>query len=596
MDLRSFRQQNPEYDDMSDRELADALHQRFYSDMPRSQFNRQLGLDTEPPRTGPAAQAGRAIYGALEGPQQFLGQMAQQGGLTGAAGSLGSDYVGLLRQFTQPPEAEQPETVAAGPSQAARQGLLMGFGDEVTGALGGAARGLLYGGTGHIQDATRQQREAMDMAREQRPVTTFATEAAGAIAPFALTGGATSAPGLVGQGARAISPQAAQTAGGAAVRTAGIGATTGAMTGAGEADEGNRLQGAAVGGVVGGVLSPLVGPAAGQLQRLGGAAQRAGQRLLGQADEAIPTPRIPATSELRDASRAAYEAVEAVGARYNPQATRELVGNINSAMQDFGLSQSRHPRAYSMMQELRERGGLDLSLRELDQMRQVIRRDVASNLDRAEASAGRHMIREIDDFIQGAGADRMSAGAGPEAAQAIRAAREAHARYRKVELFEEAIERATNRASTTGTGGNFENALRQQVRRLMENRRTKGAFTQDELRAMERFARGSTGENVLRGLSSMSPVGNALSAILGVGGTIVNPALAVLPAVGLAAQQGQQAVRRGAQRGLHERLSLTAEELAALQAQRAGRALPARTTGGAAAAAGGFGAGRATQQ
>jgi hypothetical protein len=130
----------------------------------------------------------------------------------------------------------------------------------------------------------------------------------------------------------------------------------------------------------------------------------------------------------------------------------------------------------------------------------------------------------------------------------------------------------------------------------MENRRTKPAFTADERRAMERFVRGSTGENVLRGLSRMSPVGNALSAMLGIGGTLAYGPMAALPAVGLAAQQAGQSVRRGAQRQLHERLALTADELAALEAQRAGRAIPARAAGGAGAAATGFGAGRATQQ
>jgi ribosomal protein S13 len=596
MDLRSFRQQHPEYDDMSDRELADSLHSRFYSDMPRAQFNRQIGLDAAPPRTGPAAQAGRTIYSALEGPDRFLGQIAQGEGLTGAVGAIGGEVTGLARQFLQPPEAQPDPARAAGPSQAVRQGLLMGFGDEVTGALAGMGRGLLYGGSGNIQDATRQQREAMDLARQERPVSTFALEAGGAIAPFALTGGATAAPGIVGQAARIISPQAARTAGGALARTAGIGGVTGAITGAGEADEGNRLIGAGIGGGAGAILAPAGGAAAGGAQRLVGSGQRAAQRLLGRAANQAPTPRIPATEELHEASRAAYEAVDAVGARYNPQATNELVDNINTVMRDFGVSQSRHPRAYSMLQELREQGGRDLSLRELDQLRQAIRRDVASNIDRAEASAGQRMIQEIDKFIQAAGPDRMSAGAGQDAASAITNARQVHARYRKVELFEEAIERATNRAATSGTGGNFENALRQEVRRLMENRRTKPAFTADERRAMGRFVRGSTGENVLRGLSRMSPVGNALSAMLGIGGTLAYGPMAALPAVGLAAQQAGQSVRRGAQRQLHERLALTADELAALEAQRAGRAIPARAAGSAGAAATGFGAGRATQQ
>jgi hypothetical protein len=596
MDLRSFRQQHPEYDDMDDRQLADALHSRFYSDMPRAQFNRQIGLDTAPPRTGPAAQAGRAIYGALEGPDRFLGQMAQGDGLAGAVGTIGGEMTSLGRQFFQPPEAQPDPARAAGPSQAARQGLLMGFGDEVTGGLAGIGRGLLYGGSGNVEDATRQQREAMEMARDERPVSTFATEMAGAAAPFVLTGGATSAPGIVGQTARAISPQAATTRGGALARTAGIGGVAGGITGAGEADEGNRLIGAGIGGGAGAILAPLGGAAAGGGERLLGAGQRAAQRLLGRAADEAPTPRIRQSDELREVSEAAYDAVEAVGARYNPQATRELVNNINAAMREFDIDQELHPRAYARWQRLRERSGTDMSLKEIDRQRQLIRRDVASNPDSAEASAGMRLIQEIDSFIDSAGADRMSAGTGQDAAEAIRTARQAHSRYRKVELLEDAFERAERRTPTSGVGGNRENIMRQEVRRLLESPRTRNAFTADERRAMDRFVRGSTAENILRAVGRMSPVGNQLTAMLGVGATFVHQPLAVLPVAGLAAQQASNAARRGAQREMMERLSLTADELAALEAQRAGRAIPARAAGGAGAAATGFGVGRATQQ
>lgn len=42
--LAEFRSQNPEYNDMSDVALADALHSTFYIDMPKPEFYKQLGL------------------------------------------------------------------------------------------------------------------------------------------------------------------------------------------------------------------------------------------------------------------------------------------------------------------------------------------------------------------------------------------------------------------------------------------------------------------------------------------------------------------------------------------------------------------------
>lgn len=42
--LAKFRQQYPQYNDMSDSKLADSLYNRFYSDMPRAEFDAKLGL------------------------------------------------------------------------------------------------------------------------------------------------------------------------------------------------------------------------------------------------------------------------------------------------------------------------------------------------------------------------------------------------------------------------------------------------------------------------------------------------------------------------------------------------------------------------
>jgi hypothetical protein len=42
--LVEFRAQNPEYNDMPDVALADALHSKFYADVPKPQFYKQLGL------------------------------------------------------------------------------------------------------------------------------------------------------------------------------------------------------------------------------------------------------------------------------------------------------------------------------------------------------------------------------------------------------------------------------------------------------------------------------------------------------------------------------------------------------------------------
>lgn len=53
--IPEIREKYPQYSDMSDEQLADALHSKFYSDMPRADFNTKIGLTTQPaPQATPA--------------------------------------------------------------------------------------------------------------------------------------------------------------------------------------------------------------------------------------------------------------------------------------------------------------------------------------------------------------------------------------------------------------------------------------------------------------------------------------------------------------------------------------------------------------
>ncbi|MEO6013928.1 MAG: hypothetical protein ABIQ30_10140 [Devosia sp.] len=44
--LNQFRQQYPEFNDMGDQQVADEVHKRFYSTMPRADFDRRIGLQS----------------------------------------------------------------------------------------------------------------------------------------------------------------------------------------------------------------------------------------------------------------------------------------------------------------------------------------------------------------------------------------------------------------------------------------------------------------------------------------------------------------------------------------------------------------------
>jgi hypothetical protein len=57
-DLAEIRQKHPEYSDLSDQALADGLYRKFYSDMPREQFDAKVGLKPADLPSGMGAAAG----------------------------------------------------------------------------------------------------------------------------------------------------------------------------------------------------------------------------------------------------------------------------------------------------------------------------------------------------------------------------------------------------------------------------------------------------------------------------------------------------------------------------------------------------------
>jgi hypothetical protein len=146
------------------------------------------------------------------------------------------------------------------------KGLALGWFDEIQGVesgLQGLIANVLGRGNGRSfsenYDATVGALRTRDDAYEEaNPGTALALQFAGAAAPALLSGGATT-------GARGIAPLARAVfgVGGKGAPTVGqlvrTGVAGGAVAGAGEADEGDRLVGAAVGAGVGAVAAPVVG-------------------------------------------------------------------------------------------------------------------------------------------------------------------------------------------------------------------------------------------------------------------------------------------------------------------------------------------------
>lgn len=253
---------------------------------------------------------------------------------------------------------------------------------------------------------------------------------------------------------------------------------------------------------------------------------------------------VPVVERLQGETRAAYQAADQAGVRYTPEAFSSMVDSVVADAGSANLSGIRHPKAADMIAELQKMrdAGYSPTLTEMDQLRQVIRRDVASATDPAEAFFGSRMIQQLDGFIASAGPDAVLSGSAQDAASLITGARQANTRLRKVETVTDAVDSATMRAGSTGSGGNANNAIRQNLRRVLE---TANNLTPQESAAIREIVMGSPTQNALRQVGKLSPSGNGLMAAGNLAAAASYGPLGAIPGtVGLFAKWGADAMTK----------------------------------------------------
>lgn len=71
MNVQEIRQNYPQYNDLSDNELATKLHQTFYSDLPYNQFAEKIGVNSAKPDLSTVDEAGLTVMAMKHGMEQI---------------------------------------------------------------------------------------------------------------------------------------------------------------------------------------------------------------------------------------------------------------------------------------------------------------------------------------------------------------------------------------------------------------------------------------------------------------------------------------------------------------------------------------------
>lgn len=484
--MQEVRAKYPQYNDMTDEQLASSLHRKFYADMPFEEFASKIGLQREAPQD-------------------------QDGGLSQ-----------VQQQYDALPWYQKAAQAADDTVRLVANGMTLGFADRFAGYMDGTG--------------TEGERKKTQDARERAGTAGYAAEALGTFAPAtALAKSALSTTRLV--------PATWTGAKGVLGRSAGLagdGATLGTLQALG--NDQDPATGAAF-GLASGFGGNLLGEA------LGGATSK----VAGMFNKKPPQMT---TDQLKSAGSESYKRAKEAGVIFKPEAVDRLRQSVYDDMAEMGFDPALHPGAavvYNRLERLASGGytGLD----GLDTVRRV-----ASAGYNPSNPANNEMLRSItsriDDFAASATSDDIISGNAAKATQALSEGRDYWKRFRKLEKVQELIARADRRAASTGSGGNVENATRQELRKILDNKKIMRGFTKDEIAAIEKAVMGTGAQNALRLAGKLSPQGNGLMAALGLGGVASMPMVAVPAMIGGAISK--KAAERMASKNADEVMRLVA--------------------------------------
>lgn len=454
-----------------------------------------------------------------------LSPQPQDDQLQGAdAKALASDLSGITQNpakalYEQRPAWQKAAIAAQDVGNIMGDAATFGFGDKAAAAIRAPFTDKTY------SEELAGMRAGTKAARDRAGSASIGADVIGGVAaPMALAGKGVTLAGRFGSGAATGVKGVIARAGLLGAEGAGYG-TLGAAghdTGLGE--------GAAY-GFAGGAAGSMIGDAAGALLT------KASSLIKGK-------PKVPDLSALKDAEDAAYKASEKAGVIVKPEGVQALSADIKTKLADFGYDPGLQPRIAPVINRLDDLSNGNITLKGIHTLRKLAG-NAAISQDKSERAAAGMVIDSIDNFMDNLGPQNVLVGDKITGPKALKEAISLGRRIRKNEAFLGAVNSAELRAASTGSGGNVENATRQNVRKLLEKGR---GFTGDEKAAMEEIVRGTPGQNFLRLAGKLSPQGNGLMAALGVGGAMVNPTFGVASLAGLGAKSlADRGVRQGVQ-------------------------------------------------
>lgn len=247
----------------------------------------------------------------------------------------------------------------------------------------------------------------------------------------------------------------------------------------------------------------------------------------------------PAVADLKAAARAGYQAPEVAALEIKPASTAALADNIRTDLQGSGFRALNAPQTFGMLDELKNPAGATVKVADIDSVRKALGKTAGNFTNPTEQAAANSAISKIDDYLLNLPPGDVLAGDAGRAASILKEAQGNWAAMSRSARVAKAEDRANLQALAANSGANQGNALRQQVKAILNNDKAKRGFSADEIAQMRRVVGGTATGNTLRIVGNLLGGGGGLGGMLtaGAGALAAGPAGVAAPAVGFLAKK-----------------------------------------------------------
>lgn len=270
----------------------------------------------------------------------------------------------------------------------------------------------------------------------------------------------------------------------------------------------------AAGALAGGLSAAKVGAIGDELT--------AGRKVIAQA---------PALADIKDAGSKGFQAIEKLNVEIAPVSVDKLRADIMATANKAGTMDVVAPQTMKLVERLKGESSTTL------ERVQAIRSELSAmrTMPGGEGAKAREAVAVIDNYVKGLTPADVVSGSIADAHRVLDQARGDWAIYKKSEALQEALSKAKLAASSAGSGANIDNALRQQIKSILNSREKRAGFTPDEIAAMKDLV---SGGNAMRLAGKLAPTGIVSGGLSAGTGLVLGgaPGAVIAPMIGQAAK------------------------------------------------------------